>query len=146
MSDPPGVQLLESLRFTRVVGHGNVSMVSPQNTTELLCWTSYSRAILNERSFGQPMCLRRYAIRNKTGNQKSFVRNKAIPSRAREPAALSIYAPLRRFHFERISRCYGVQRVNRKLCTDSWLAHERSARVCLAPWFPFVRRGTEKKQ
>ena len=30
--------------------------------------------------------------------KKKIVRNKAITSRAREPAALSIYAPLRRFH------------------------------------------------
>ena len=29
--------------------------------------------------------------------KKKIVQNKAIPSRAREPAALSIYAPLRRF-------------------------------------------------
>ena len=45
------------------------------------------------------MCPCRYAVRNETGNQKKkkIVRNKAIPSRAREPAALSIYAPLRRF-------------------------------------------------
>ena len=33
----------------------------------------------------------------KPGIKKKFVRNKAIPSTAREPAALSIYAPLRRF-------------------------------------------------
>ena len=53
---------------------------------------------LNERSFGEPMCLCKYAIRNKIGNQKKkIVRNKAIPSKAREPAALSIYATLRRF-------------------------------------------------
>ena len=56
-------------------------------------------AIFQERSFGKPKCLLRYTIRNKTGNQKNFVRNKAIPLRAREPAALWIYAPLRRFHF-----------------------------------------------
>ena len=45
------------------------------------------------------MCPCRYAVRNKTGNRKKkkIVRNKAIPSRAREPVALSIYAPLRRF-------------------------------------------------
>ena len=57
-------------------------------------------SVFDERSFGQPMCLHRYAIRNETGNKKKkkLVRNKAIPSRAREPAALSIYAPLRRFH------------------------------------------------
>ena len=50
------------------------------------------------------MCLCKYAIRNKTGNKKKkLVRNKAIPLKAREPAALSIYAPLRRFHFIFIS-------------------------------------------
>ena len=48
-------------------------------------------------SLRQHMCLRiYYAIRNKIGNQTIFVRNKTIPSKAREPAALSIYAPLRR--------------------------------------------------
>ena len=58
-------------------------------------------AILIERSFGKPMCLLRYTIRNKTGNQnKILFQNKAIPSGAREPAALWIYAPLRRFHFD----------------------------------------------
>ena len=33
-----------------------------------------------------------------TKKKKKIVRNKAIPSKAREPAALSIYAPLRCFH------------------------------------------------
>ena len=47
-----------------------------------------------KRSLGEPMCPCRYAVRNKTGNQKKkIVRNKAIPSRAREPAALLIYVP-----------------------------------------------------
>ena len=36
----------------------------------------------------------------KPGTKKKFGRNKAIPYGAREPAALSIYAPLRRFHFK----------------------------------------------
>ena len=36
----------------------------------------------------------------KPGTKKKIVRNKAIPSRAREPAALAIYAPLS--HFQRI--------------------------------------------
>ena len=36
----------------------------------------------------------------KPGTKKLFVRNKAIPLRAREPAALSIYAPLRHFLLE----------------------------------------------
>ena len=30
-------------------------------------------SIWKEHSFGQPMCLRRYAIRNKTGNQKNIL-------------------------------------------------------------------------
>ena len=35
------------------------------------------------------------------GTKKKIVRNKAIvPSRAREPAALAIYAPLRRFQIK----------------------------------------------
>ena len=34
------------------------------------------------------------------GTKKHFVRNKAISLRDREPAALSIYAPLRRFLYE----------------------------------------------
>ena len=38
----------------------------------------------NERYLGEHICERRYAIRNKTGNQSIFVRNKAIPTRARE--------------------------------------------------------------
>ena len=64
--------------------------------------TAAVKTIYNERSFGEPMCLCKYAIRNTTGNQKKkkIVRNKAIPSRAREPAALAIYAPLRRFHLQ----------------------------------------------
>ena len=36
----------------------------------------------------------------KLGTNKNFVRNKAIPSSARELAALSIYAPLRRFQIK----------------------------------------------
>ena len=60
---------------------------------------------LIEHSFGKPMCLLRYTIRKKTGNQKKkkkIVRTKVIPWRAWEPAELSIYAPLRRF---RINLC-----------------------------------------
>ena len=40
----------------------------------------------NERYLGEHICERRYAIRNETGNQT--VRNKAIPTRVREPTAL----------------------------------------------------------
>ena len=50
-----------------------------------------------ERSLGEPMCLCKMQLETQPGTKKNFVRNKAIPSRAREPAALSIYAPLRRF-------------------------------------------------
>ena len=39
----------------------------------------------------------------KPGTKKKFVRNKAIPSRAREPAALAIYAPLSHFRKNLVS-------------------------------------------
>ena len=38
---------------------------------EVFCITLVQiHAVLEERSFGEPMCLCKYAIRNKTGNQK----------------------------------------------------------------------------
>ena len=47
---------------------------------------------------GSPCVYVDMQLEMKPGTKKKIVRNKAIPSRAREPAALSIYAPLRRFH------------------------------------------------
>ena len=47
---------------------------------------------------GNPYACVNMQLEIKPGTQKKFVRNKAIPSRAREPAALAIYAPLSHFH------------------------------------------------
>ena len=46
---------------------------------------------------GNPCAYVNMQLEIKPGTKNNCVRNKAIPSRAREPAALSIYAPLRRF-------------------------------------------------
>ena len=49
---------------------------------------------------GNPCACVNMQLEIKPGTKKKFVRNKAIPSRAREPAALAIYAPLSHFHRE----------------------------------------------
>ena len=49
---------------------------------------------------GNPCAYVNIRLEIKPGTKKKSVRNKAIPSRAREPAALSIYAPLRRFQLD----------------------------------------------
>ena len=56
------------------------------------------RLVLNVTS-GNPCAYVNMQLEIQPGTQKKFVRNKAIPSRAREPAALAIYAPLRRFRW-----------------------------------------------
>ena len=40
--------------------------------SDLLYFTQGWPGLWNERSFGEPMCLCKYAIRNKTGNQQKF--------------------------------------------------------------------------
>ena len=53
--------------------------------------------ILMNLPSGNPCAYVNMQLEIKLGTKNKFVRNKAIPSKAREPAALSIYATLRRF-------------------------------------------------
>ena len=57
-----------------------------------------SHYILMNVLLGSPSAYLDIQLEIKLGTKK-IVRNKAIPSRVREPAALLIYAPLRRFLF-----------------------------------------------
>ena len=67
----------------------------------------YSRNKLNV-PLGSPSAHLDMQLEIKPGTKKIFLRNKAIPSRAREPAALSIYAPLRRFRINLTTQPGGV--------------------------------------